>query len=106
MKQHFVECCSLEVCPDLDTIKAADFSGFYCVSVCDLVGIRTQDPQLRRLLLYPAELRDQELCATCHRRWMMEGGSIAARIIAQSGHKGTIKMKNERMKNEKLLKEA
>ena len=23
---------------------------------CDSVGIRTQDPQLRRLLLYPAEL--------------------------------------------------
>ena len=28
MKQHFVECCSLEVCPDLETIKAADISGF------------------------------------------------------------------------------
>ena len=27
--------------------------------VGDLVGIRTRDPQLRRLLLYPAELRDQ-----------------------------------------------
>ena len=26
---------------------------------CDLAGIRTPDPQLRRLLLYPAELRDQ-----------------------------------------------
>ena len=26
---------------------------------CDSVGIRTQDPQLRRLLLYPAELRNQ-----------------------------------------------
>ena len=25
----------------------------------DSVGIRTQDPQLRRLLLYPAELRNQ-----------------------------------------------
>ena len=25
----------------------------------DPVGIRTQDPQLRRLLLYPAELQDQ-----------------------------------------------
>ena len=25
---------------------------------CDPVGIRTQDPQLRRLLLYPAELPD------------------------------------------------
>lgn len=28
--------------------------------VCDPVGIRTQDPQLRRLLLYPAELPDPE----------------------------------------------
>ena len=27
--------------------------------LCDPVGIRTQDPQLRRLLLYPAELPDQ-----------------------------------------------
>ena len=26
---------------------------------CDPAGIRTQDPQLRRLLLYPAELPDQ-----------------------------------------------
>jgi hypothetical protein len=34
------------------------------------------------------------------------GGKIATRIIAQSGRKGTIKMKNERMKNEKLLKEG
>ena len=25
---------------------------------CDPVGIRTQDPQLRRLLLYPTELPD------------------------------------------------
>ena len=34
---------------------------------CDSVGIRTQDPQLRRLLLYPAELPNQsipfELCS-------------------------------------------
>ena len=28
---------------------------------CDPVGIRTQDPQLRRLLLYPAELPDQSI---------------------------------------------
>ena len=28
---------------------------------CDSVGIRTQDPQLRRLLLYPAELPNQPL---------------------------------------------
>ena len=29
---------------------------------CDPVGIRTQDPQLRRLLLYPAELPDHRFC--------------------------------------------
>ena len=29
---------------------------------CDSVGIRTQDPQLRRLLLYPAELRNHRFC--------------------------------------------
>ena len=28
---------------------------------CDPVGIRTQDPQLRRLLLYPAELPDRSV---------------------------------------------
>ena|GEM_PF-5375783 len=28
----------------------------YKADFCDSVGIRTQDPQLRRLLLYPAEL--------------------------------------------------
>ncbi len=28
------------------------------VNPCDPVGIRTRDPQLRRLLLYPAELPD------------------------------------------------
>ena len=27
--------------------------------LCDPGAIRTRDPQLRRLLLYPAELRDQ-----------------------------------------------
>ena len=29
--------------------------------ICDPVGIRTRDPQLRRLLLYPAELPDHHL---------------------------------------------
>ncbi len=28
----------------------------------DSVGIRTQDPQLRRLLLYPTELPNRSLC--------------------------------------------
>ena len=30
---------------------------------CDPGGIRTHDPQLRRLLLYPAELRDHRIIA-------------------------------------------
>ncbi len=36
------------------TLIIADF-------LCDPGGIRTHDPQLRRLLLYPAELRDHAL---------------------------------------------
>ena len=36
-------------------------SFFFQKSLCDPVGIRTQDPQLRRLLLYPAELPDHPL---------------------------------------------
>ena len=31
------------------------------VGTSDPVGIRTRDPQLRRLLLYPAELPDQTI---------------------------------------------
>ena len=29
---------------------------------CDSAAIRTRDPQLRRLLLYPTELRNLSLC--------------------------------------------
>ena len=45
------------------TTKATHKSGFL-VAHCarDSGGIRTHDPQLRRLLLYPAELRNQHLC--------------------------------------------
>ena len=42
--------------------------------VCDPVGIRTQDPQLRRLLLYPAELRNQ-----------IKSGWFATRFVALEG---------------------
>ena len=38
--------------------KLASFFFLPFRSVRDSVGIRTQDPQLRRLLLYPAELRN------------------------------------------------
>ena len=43
-----------------DTTKATRKSGFL-VALCarDSGGIRTHDPQLRRLLLYPTELRNQ-----------------------------------------------
>ena len=42
------------------TTKATRMSGFI-VALCarDSGGIRTHDPQLRRLLLYPTELRNQ-----------------------------------------------
>ena len=45
-------------CDALDSLRFPFFvirMGFFC----DPVGIRTRDPQLRRLLLYPAELQDQ-----------------------------------------------
>ena len=38
--------------------KVADFQRLKNF-LCDPVGIRTRDPQLRRLLLYPAELPDR-----------------------------------------------
>ena len=34
---------------------------FFISNLCDPIGIRTQDPQLRRLLLYPAELPNQSI---------------------------------------------
>ena len=38
----------------------------HCSLNCDSVGIRTQGPQLRRLLLYPTELRNQHfLLSVC-----------------------------------------
>ena len=40
----------------------ASFQSLCPLLFCDSVGIRTQDPQLRRLLLYPTELRNQIPC--------------------------------------------
>ena len=40
----------------------------------DSVGIRTQDPQLRRLLLYPTELPNRSLCFPFYRK-------VAAKVI-------------------------
>ena len=42
-------------------IKATEYQ-WLSFSFGDSVGIRTQDPQLRRLLLYPAELRNRYYC--------------------------------------------
>ena len=39
----------------------------------DSVGIRTQDPQLRRLLLYPTELPNRSVCAFCGQILPREG---------------------------------
>ena len=38
-----------------------DFEKVLLFSLSDSVGIRTQDPQIRNLLLYPAELRNQTI---------------------------------------------
>ena len=47
-------------------MRYLDLLGFcgsfpYEFQVSDSVGIRTQDPQIRNLLLYPAELRNQTI---------------------------------------------
>ena len=43
--------------------KKSIASAMLLLNFCDSVGIRTQDPQLRRLLLYPAELPNRSLLA-------------------------------------------
>ena len=46
--------------------KATLVSGFLVAHcACDSGGIRTHDPQLRRLLLYPTELRNHRVCTSC-----------------------------------------
>lgn len=54
---------------DLYILKTPDFRRALHRNVCDPVGIRTQDPQLRRLLLYPTELPDQSLFFCAPRVW-------------------------------------
>ena len=49
--------CFLEIKLGVLTKKAANYV-FTAFLFCDPGGIRTHDPQLRRLLLYPAELQD------------------------------------------------
>gem|GEM_PF-6588727 len=41
-------------------IKSLLHLGFFYVAICTPEWIRTTDPQLRRLMLYPAELRAPE----------------------------------------------
>ena len=48
----------------LNLKKATASEGYLRRFSGDSVGIRTQDPQLRRLLLYPAELRNRALSQT------------------------------------------
>ena len=57
----------------------------------DSVGIRTQDPQLRRLLLYPTELPNRSYFEL---NW---------RGISKTDCKGMQKKVNEQQKNEKSL---
>ena len=49
------------------------------VGVSDPVGIRTRDPQLRRLLLYPAELPDLVGMRLSHERRLV--GALGATAI-------------------------
>ena len=68
-QQRFGCCCIMFVCDSVGILiviplgfepKTQQRFGCCCIMYfCDSVGIRTQDPQLRRLLLYPAELRNQ-----------------------------------------------
>ena len=49
--------------------------------LCDPVGIRTRDPQLRRLLLYPAELPDPRVRQSraktvALRQWALEASAL------------------------------
>ena len=55
--RNFQSVSELPSCPS-DT-KTPDHPVRRIMFSCDPVGIRTQDPQLRRLLLYPAELPDR-----------------------------------------------
>ena len=52
------------------------------LSVSDSVGIRTQDPQLRRLLLYPTELPNRSLCFPFYRK---VGAKVVKKIVIASG---------------------
>ena len=53
----------------------------------DSVGIRTQDPQLRRLLLYPAELPNRSLCCSdgCGAVALSLDRKVGAKIMLFSG---------------------
>ena len=60
-----------------NTKKAQPF-GLRFAFGSDSVGIRTQDPQLRRLLLYPTELPNRSLCFLTGKRVLCpkEGAKI------------------------------
>ena len=48
--------------------------------LCDPVGIRTQDPQLRRLLLYPAELPGHRLRVQRYGIFLYEGATCLKKM--------------------------
>ena len=50
-----------------------------CFKRRDSVGIRTQDPQLRRLLLYPTELPNRSVFAFAD-QWVLRS-KVAAKIV-------------------------
>lgn len=55
--------------------------------LCDPVGIRTRDPQLRRLLLYPAELPDPRVrqsraMTVALRHWALEASALTSKLRA------------------------
>ena len=64
--------------------KAVTFDDNYLKSnylTYSLVGIRTQDPQLRRLLLYPTELPDRPFCVLLCLPWESKAADAKIRVI-------------------------
>ena len=51
------------------------------INLCDPGGIRTHDPQLRRLLLYPAELRGLIYCAKLEKFKLLTRIAATAAIL-------------------------
>ena len=67
----------------LNNVKPSNFWGSHhfrqALHYRDSVGIRTQDPQLRRLLLYPTELPNRSVFAFAN-QWVLRS-KVAAKIV-------------------------